>query len=102
MGHRSTPNLKTAIVTQVEQELAARRLPGSTECRALDLADFGSVREFAGRVCAEAAAPRGRRVKLLINKRRPGPPRARAGPGAGPPPGSLGVEFKHIELMWLL
>ena len=54
-------------MAQAQEELAARQLPGTSECRELDVASFDSVREFSARACAEAAERGGRKVKLLVN-----------------------------------
>lgn len=54
-------------MAQAQEELAARQLPGTSECRELDVASFDSVRKFSARACAEAAERGGRKVKLLVN-----------------------------------
>ena len=52
---------------QAQEELAERRLPGTSECAQLDVGSYESVRGFASRVCSEAGRRGGRKVKLLIN-----------------------------------
>lgn len=52
---------------QAQEELAERRLPGTSECAQLDVGNYESVRGFASRVCSEAGGHGGRKVKLLIN-----------------------------------
>ena len=52
---------------QAQEELAERRLPGTSECAQLDVGYYESVRGFASRVCSKAGRRGGRKVKLLIN-----------------------------------